>query len=576
MSGPVQDPQLAPEDSASKQPNKIRKQPSKKNWLNQSSFHDGSPSSLSTESNVPKPGSSTNPFRTNFGLPRRTSATGVPTELQAISNLLIAGSQSRVAVSAIEEENEHPEHQRRDDPSLRTRGKAVDTSNRWAPSWSFSNAANRHVSQALPSYDYPPGIPNQAVINDGYLLLTSNQLGPDSTGLGSYQERQRRNTNPFRSAPSHVVGACPPRFPDRPTWLSFETRPAEGYIVQRPEVEIPPNSIGHENLNSWTNPNSPRDWRASVQLSFTRRVPDIKQETQLEDNAPRPSESNHSETSGRRQLPRAWPVSPQQEVPGAWSQNPEQLPRYEEAIASAPIPETSLQERSQRLDEWEQGLDQWQEEQSARGQTQHLAVVPHINRNQQSSVDDTVRSREAEQARSDEEFAEKLDQMTIADESRLRAEQQQRDEEHVRALQEDHISEQLRIRAEQFRRDEQEALRLAEEIERQREQVELQDRMMAEELQRQVDEEVARILEDENLIEQQFSDEVQEQDREWAYWEAHRVALEVERQEEIERLERERLARLKECVVCMETFDMGVMQRLRCDHWYCEDDLKGR
>ena len=554
-SGPAQEPQLAAEDNASKQPNKIRKQSSKKNWLNQSSFHNGNPNTLSMESNVPKHGSSTNPFRTNLGHSRRTSATVIPAELQAISNLLIAGSQSRETFNAIKEENEHPENQIR-----------VDTSTVWAPSWSFSSVANRHVSQALPSYDYPSDTPSQAVINNGHVPLTSYQPGPDNTRLGSYQERQPRNTNPFRPAPSHVLEACSPRFQERPARLPFERGPAEGYSVQRPEAGIPPNSMGHQNFNSWTNPNSPRNWRAtqgSVQLSFRRRVPDAQQETQSGGTAPRSSESNQSEINERTQLPRIWPVSS------------EQLPRYEDVIPSAPIPEPSLRERSQRLDEWEQRLDQWQEEQSARGQTQQLAVVPYINRNQQSSVDDMVRSREAEQARLDEEFAENLDQMTIADESRLRAEQQ-RDEEHACALQEDHISEQLRIRAEQFRRDEQEALRMAEEIERQREEFELQDRMMAEELQRQADEEVARILEDENLIEQQFSDEIQEQDREWAYWEAHRVAMEVERQEEIERLERERLARLRECVVCMETFDMGVMKRLRCDHWYCEDDLKGR
>ncbi|MCJ1432775.1 hypothetical protein MMC27_002132 [Xylographa pallens] len=53
------------------------------------------------------------------------------------------------------------------------------------------------------------------------------------------------------------------------------------------------------------------------------------------------------------------------------------------------------------------------------------------------------------------------------------------------------------------------------------------------------------------------------------------IAEDLQRQEEAEDAERQRTARQRECTVCLDTFDMGIMVELRCEHWYCRDDLQG-
>ncbi|MCJ1398123.1 hypothetical protein MMC11_001320 [Xylographa trunciseda] len=53
------------------------------------------------------------------------------------------------------------------------------------------------------------------------------------------------------------------------------------------------------------------------------------------------------------------------------------------------------------------------------------------------------------------------------------------------------------------------------------------------------------------------------------------IAEELQRQEEAEAAERQRIAGQRECTVCLDRFDMGIMVELRCEHWYCRNDLQG-
>ena len=53
------------------------------------------------------------------------------------------------------------------------------------------------------------------------------------------------------------------------------------------------------------------------------------------------------------------------------------------------------------------------------------------------------------------------------------------------------------------------------------------------------------------------------------------VIEEAERQERIDEAERQRVARLRDCTVCMDAFDMEGMVELECEHWYCRADFQG-
>jgi hypothetical protein len=52
---------------------------------------------------------------------------------------------------------------------------------------------------------------------------------------------------------------------------------------------------------------------------------------------------------------------------------------------------------------------------------------------------------------------------------------------------------------------------------------------------------------------------------------AEEIARQQEEQEEAERVRR---ARERECTVCFERFDMGLMAHLGCDHWYCIEHIQ--
>ena len=67
-----------------------------------------------------------------------------------------------------------------------------------------------------------------------------------------------------------------------------------------------------------------------------------------------------------------------------------------------------------------------------------------------------------------------------------------------------------------------------------------------------------------------------EEEEAYALEQAIIAAEEAERREEAAEAERERLARLRDCTVCMDPFDMGGMIQLLCEHWYCRDDFQGR
>jgi hypothetical protein len=45
---------------------------------------------------------------------------------------------------------------------------------------------------------------------------------------------------------------------------------------------------------------------------------------------------------------------------------------------------------------------------------------------------------------------------------------------------------------------------------------------------------------------------------------------------EAEEAERVRRERLRECAVCLEEIDMGVMIEVPCTHWYCRTHLRGK
>jgi len=45
---------------------------------------------------------------------------------------------------------------------------------------------------------------------------------------------------------------------------------------------------------------------------------------------------------------------------------------------------------------------------------------------------------------------------------------------------------------------------------------------------------------------------------------------------EAEEAERVRRERLKECAVCLEEIDMGMMVEVPCNHWYCRTHLRGK
>jgi hypothetical protein len=48
------------------------------------------------------------------------------------------------------------------------------------------------------------------------------------------------------------------------------------------------------------------------------------------------------------------------------------------------------------------------------------------------------------------------------------------------------------------------------------------------------------------------------------------------RRREAEEVERARRERLRECAVCLEEVDVGVMVEVPCTHWYCRTHLRGK
>ena len=72
-------------------------------------------------------------------------------------------------------------------------------------------------------------------------------------------------------------------------------------------------------------------------------------------------------------------------------------------------------------------------------------------------------------------------------------------------------------------------------------------------------EERQRIIEEEALL-QQLHTEAEEEHRRW----------------EAEAADRRRRERERECAVCLEMNDMGGMIQAPCEHWYCQEHLRGR
>ncbi|MCJ1381810.1 hypothetical protein MMC17_004921 [Xylographa soralifera] len=68
---------------------------------------------------------------------------------------------------------------------------------------------------------------------------------------------------------------------------------------------------------------------------------------------------------------------------------------------------------------------------------------------------------------------------------------------------------------------------------------------------------------------------IKDEEESLALQQAILIEEELQRQEEAEEAERRRIARERECTVCLDTFDMETMVELRCEHWYCRDDLQG-
>ena len=54
------------------------------------------------------------------------------------------------------------------------------------------------------------------------------------------------------------------------------------------------------------------------------------------------------------------------------------------------------------------------------------------------------------------------------------------------------------------------------------------------------------------------------------------AAYEAERQEAVEKAERYRIARQRDCTMGMESHNMGVMVQAPCSQWYCQDDIRGK
>ncbi|MCJ1241711.1 hypothetical protein MMC14_009717 [Varicellaria rhodocarpa] len=114
--------------------------------------------------------------------------------------------------------------------------------------------------------------------------------------------------------------------------------------------------------------------------------------------------------------------------------------------------------------------------------------------------------------------------------------------------------------------------------------------------QRLIDEELRRIeAEEHRRIAREWHEQAEQQLREQEIQIATRVAEEQERreaeeearalqqaveeaqrEEQIAEAERQRVARQRDCTVCMDAFDMGGMVELECEHWYCRDDFQGK
>ena len=165
------------------------------------------------------------------------------------------------------------------------------------------------------------------------------------------------------------------------------------------------------------------------------------------------------------------------------------------------------------------------------------------------------RERRAIQQRLDEEEARIA---TIAEARRLEAELRER--ERAQHQQE---AEQQRREEEEFltEREAQVAAELRFEVEEQR--------RVAQELVREQERYEALLAAEEAELQEAAEEAARQR-------EAHLAAAEVRRQAAAEEAERQRIARQRDCTVCMETHDMGVMVQTPCSHWYCRDDIRGK
>ena len=107
------------------------------------------------------------------------------------------------------------------------------------------------------------------------------------------------------------------------------------------------------------------------------------------------------------------------------------------------------------------------------------------------------------------------------------------------------------------------------ENERRQREIEQQRREAEERRQREIEQEIERR---EREAEQRRRDE----EEAYVLRQAIVAAEEAERREEAAEAERQRLARLRDCTVCTDSFDMGGMIQLPCEHWYCRDDFQGK
>ena len=114
-----------------------------------------------------------------------------------------------------------------------------------------------------------------------------------------------------------------------------------------------------------------------------------------------------------------------------------------------------------------------------------------------------------------------------------------------------------------------EAIRVSDEVQRRRQEAE--DLRVAREAERV--EEQRRLEQRERELQQARAREAEARRELEAARQEAEIAWQAERAAEEERIRQERL---RECAVCMEAEDVDRMIQLRCQHWYCPEDLLSR